>query len=217
MDLPHKINIILHVTTALTALAIGLVLLARPKGDRAHRRWGGVVLALFWTAVATAALGVILFRPAPTLAAVTLLSAYLLISGWRVIRTRGAGAGLPDTLLALIAVAAGGVFVSYILRGGPGFWQPQATLPIAGSLIFWGGYDLVRLAFPRDWTSRIWRLEHGVKLTVALSGLASAGAGTVLPQYAPWSQVGPSIVATLYIVLYLALRGRRHLAPAPPA
>jgi uncharacterized membrane protein len=214
MELLHQANIAIHVAAGLMALTVGLVLLTRRKGDAAHRFWGRIAALLFATVVASATAGLTLFRPDPTLGAVTLLSGYLLFSGWRAILSRGKSPTALDILVSVASIVGGAAMAWHLSTGAATFWKPQVVLPITGSLLFWGLYDLARLVWPAAWRRRLWRLEHGVKLILALSALAAAGAGTALPQYAPWSQVGPSILATLYVLFYVARHGRRQLAPA---
>lgn len=210
MDLPHTANIVLHVGAGSLALALGLVMLARRKGTPAHRRRGRLFLVLYFTVIATAALGFVFFRPDPALAAITLLSAYLIWSGWRTILRGAASPSRLDGAAALAAAASGLALALYAHGGAGAFWKPAVTGPIAFALLLWGIYDLARLFFPAHWRHRIWRLEHGLKLIAAVGALASAGLGTVFPQFAPWSQVGPSIAATAFCVLFLSHSWRRY-------
>lgn len=212
-ELAHVLNIAMHVSAGMAAIVIGLLVLVRPKGTRAHRRWGRRYYLAFALVLGCAVLGLLTFRPDAALAAVTLLTGYLLWSGWRALRLRGARPGPADIALALVAAGSGAALAIRVSLGGTDLWKPQVVTPIAGALAVWGLFDLLRGFAPASWRGRFWRLEHGAKLISSLSGLISAGLGTALAAYKPWSQVGPSVVMTLFLVAYLAAFHRRH-APA---
>lgn len=209
----HLLNILVHIGAGALALGLGVIMLMRRKGTAVHRRWGRVFYWLGGTVVATAALGALLFRPDVALGSITLLVGYLLVSGWRALKLRGARPGALEVLFSLAALATAVWLIVAVAAGEPTIWKPAVTRPIAGGLIFWSLYDLSRQILPRRWFARIWKLEHGVKLFNVIGGLASAAAGTVLADFKPWSQVGPSAVFVVWILLYLGFHGRRHLTP----
>jgi hypothetical protein len=199
----HTANIVLHIVSGVFAFAVGVWVLARPKGDSAHRRRGRWFVGLMLMVVATAAIGAVLFRAAPTLIAVTVLVSYQVFSAWRA-ATRPTPAAL-DGLCAVAALLGGGGFGLYLAHGAAAYWSAQVTIPIAATLVAITLYDLARIAAPR-WRARVRALEHGTKMVMAIGALVSAGAGTVFPNYHPWSQIGPSIAAAVYIVGYLVWR-----------
>ncbi len=210
----HHANIALHIVCGMLALVIGIVMIGRPKGDALHRNLGRVFAVLVCIVVASATFGIVFFRHDVALSAITVLVGYQLFSGVRAIRSKGAMPRALDTGLAIIAFAAGCAFLIYLKQGNAAFWRPAVTTPLAGWMVFVSGYDLVRLLFPAWWRLRIWTVEHGVKLIFTIGGLASAAAGTIAPQYAPWSQIGPSVVFGLIVILYLAVFARAQTANA---
>jgi uncharacterized membrane protein len=213
IDHLHIANITIHVASATFAFCIGLWVLAKPKGDRAHRRRGWVFVVAMCAVVATAAIGALGFRAAPTLTAVTVLAGYQLFSGVRAGRGRKP-TGL-DTGLAIVAFCLGGGFVAYLAQGGAGFWRPAVTIPIGVTLIAVAGYDLARLAAPQ-WRARVVALEHGVKMLAVLGALGSAGMGTLAPDWQPWSQIAPSLVVSLFAFAYVVARGKESRALVRP-
>lgn len=213
---PHQLNIAAHVTLGLAALVLGPMVLARPKGDRPHKAWGRSFVWLVAGVVVTAAVGFMVFRRDAGLGAVTVLVAYQLFSGVRVARGRGRPPSGFDTFLAASAFVAGVAFLAYLFTGAPNHWKPQVTGPIGGALLAMSGYDLWRLSAP-NWRARIWPLEHGVKMISVMGALASAGLGTIAPQFAPYSQVGPSAFFSLYALVYILWRGGAQIARLAPA
>lgn len=201
-DQLHTANIAIHVLCGASAFGVGLITLARPKGDKAHRRRGRVFVALMAGVIATASLGAVMFRSDPTLVAITFLVAYLSVSGWRA--TRPEPPDGFDKAFAVSALVGGSAFLAFLATGATAFWRPEVTRPIGGALIVYASYDLIRLVFPR-WRARIRPLEHGVKMILAVGALASAGTGTLAPQWQPWSQLAPSVVfSTLAITFVIA-------------
>lgn len=214
LDHLHIANIAIHVASAIFSFAVGLWVLARPKGDRAHRQRGWVFVAAMGAVVGTAAIGALGFRAAPTLTAVTVLTAYQLFSGVRAGRGRKPAA--LDTGLAIVAFGLGAGFVVYLATGGAGYWRPAVTIPIGITLMAIAGFDLARLAAPQ-WRARVHMLEHGVKMMAVLGALASAGLGTLAPHWQPWSQIGPSLVVSLFAFAYVVAHGKAGRASARPA
>jgi uncharacterized membrane protein len=204
----HTANIAVHVVSGVTAMVLGCIILAGAKGDDRHVRRGRVFVAFMIAVVATAAIGAVYFRAAPTLVAITCLVAYQLTSGVRA--GSGARPGVFDTSLALAAFVGGVGFLIYLLTGAPAFWRPQVTIPTGITLMLVAGYDLIRLAVPA-WRARVYPLEHGVKMMMAIGALMSAGLGTVAPAWQPWSQIGPSIFVSLFAIGYVLLRWRAAL------
>lgn len=200
MQDPHIVNIAIHVACGVTAFFLGLGILSRPKGDVPHRFWGRVFAVLMSGVIVTAALGAFMFRPNPTLVTITFLVAYLLISGVRV--ARNAQPTAFDDLLAMAAFVGAGGFLAFLSTGAPAFWRPEVTMPIGGALAFYSGYDLLRRLAP-GWRARYRTLEHGAKMIAAVGGLASAGLGTIFPQFQPWSQIAPSIVFSALAIGYV--------------
>lgn len=212
----HQLNILLHVTTALAALALGLVQLARRKGGPGHLRRGRLFVLAMTVTLCAAALGALVFRPDPTLIATTALVAYLMITGVRTLRRRAAPPDLRDAGLAAVAAAGGASYLALMAAGVAPFWKPVVAYSLVGSLILWSTLDLALFA-RGGWRSRsAAQLDHGARMTFAVGGLLSAGTGTVAPGLAPWSQVGPSAAAVAYVLAVLLSARLRNAPGASP-
>jgi hypothetical protein len=89
-------------------------------------------------------------------------------------------------------------------------WTPGIIYSTLGALVVMTLYDLARFRFVAAWRRTLWRYDHLWKMISAYFALVSAFTGTVLPQYKPYSQFGPSVVGVLLVLgfgLYYALRG----------
>jgi uncharacterized membrane protein len=106
-----KALLAVHVTCGFGSFLLAPVALATAKGGKQHKRWGMVYL---WAmgGVAATALPMALYRPVLFLALVSVFSAYLAFSGYRVLQlkdlARGGSAKLVDWLAGCICFAAGG-------------------------------------------------------------------------------------------------------------
>ena len=196
---PHTLNVAVHVCAATAALLIGLLQLVRPKGDVRHGRYGRWFLRAIWIAVATAAVGVLVFRFRAFLGVITLLVAYWSFSGIRALRTRASGPTAVDAAGAALALAACVAFV-IALRIVALPWSPAVIYSTLGTLFAVAAYDLIRFLFPRRWFGQIGLYEHLVKMIGAFSAALSAFAGTVLVEWQPYSQLAPSLICTVLMI-----------------
>lgn len=209
----HLANLAVHVTAGGLAMISGALMLARVKGDARHRARGRQYVWLTATVVATATIGLILFRFLPLFAVLTLLVAYQLYSGWRVARTRDQGPGWPDAVGTASAILMGIPLALDALAHAP--QARTVILSGVGALGFVVCYDIIRFAFPRPWHRIVWPYEHIYKLNAALFGMISAFVGNTVRFGQPWSQLLPSIVGTITIVYHM-WRWRRR-SPTPGA
>lgn len=203
MDLPHAINIAVHVGAGIVGIGLGATQLLRPKGDARHERRGRWFLASALVVTGSATIGLIFFRFMPMFAVLTVLATYVAVGGWRVAQTRGSGPQAVDLWWTLAGCAAGIALVP-VLLDAPRGENSQAvvvwsTLGALGTVLT---YDLVRWTFPRRWFARLWLPEHIYKVNSALFGMASAFAGNVVKWGQPWSQLAPSAIGTLVILFF---------------
>jgi uncharacterized membrane protein len=205
----HQINLGVHVVAGIVALVAGAIALCTPKGGRLHRQAGRVFTLIGVAVIITAIAGVILFRSFPALSAATLAVAYQLVSSLRAVKCRATGPSSLDTGIAAAALVA---TIALLLTMGPGnaSWTPAIGYPILGVLAAIAVYDLTRPLWREIWIRRVWRLDHGLKMTNAFFGMLAAGTGNLLPGFHPWSQVGPSMLGALVMCVLVIRHGPRQ-------
>lgn len=198
-----------HIVSGIAAVLLGPLPLLSRKGSWPHRMSGRLFVLAGAVALSCAALAVLLYpQPVPLMAA-TLLTAYQFIGGLRALPRFGARLGLFDAGLALSAAGLGALLVPIMSRGSA-FWPPAVGWTMLGWLSVVVTYDLSRHLWAATWR-RGWRpLDHGLKLTGAYFGMASAGAGNGLHALQPWSQLAPSVLGTLVMALLAVNYARRR-------
>jgi hypothetical protein len=195
----HTTNIITHVAAGSLALLCGVVALLTPKGSRRHRQSGRIFLYFLAVVVVTGLLGVFIFKRNTFLLVITLLSAYLGYSGFRIVKLRNNRPYLVDIAAAIITLLSVAYFLYYLSRIGM-MWSPVVIYSTVGYLFLVIAYDLARYLIPARYYRNGWLYEHIVKMVSAFSGLLSAFSGTVFPQFQPYSQILPSVFGTaIYI------------------
>lgn len=119
-----KVFLTVHVTAGMVSFVLAPVALATAKGGKQHKRWGMVYL---WSmgVVSCTALPMALFRPVLFLALVSVISAYLAFSGYRVLKLKnmasGGSARPIDWAAACIAFLASASLVAI------GWFKPAAV------------------------------------------------------------------------------------------
>ncbi len=200
MTIPHLANLGVHIGAGVVGIIIGMIQLARSKGDARHRVRGTWFIAALLTVTGSALIGTIAFRFMPLFAVLTLLTTYVGVGGWRVARTQARGPERIDMIWTLLGLGAAIALVPILMRGPlEGNSRPAvvwSTLIGVGVLL---SYDLARWTFPRRWFARIWLPEHIYKMVSALFGMISAFVGNVVRWGQPWSQIAPSVVGMLVI------------------
>ncbi len=216
---PHLLTICIHVGAGIGAMALGLYLIATPKGTCRHRRLGRAFAVLTLVVCAAASAGLALFRFMPLFAVLTVIVSYQLLSGWHAVYTKAAGPNRVDALLLAGACAAAAWMLPHLF-GADGMQVGQA--PVARStlaaLAMLLAYDAARWLFPRRWHAALWRYEHIYKLVACLFGMLSAAAGNLLPAAQPWSQLLPSVLGLITIVwcMVRTYRAQGRIGTAPP-
>lgn len=212
---PHDINVIAHVSAGALALLIGLAPLLSAKGRARHRGFGRVFVILGAVVLATALVGVIFFDPLPPLIAALLAAGYQYLSSLRALSLKDRGPGVLDAMLAFAAL--GGCAALYVFMGpGTPSWTPAIGYSTIGFVGAVAVYDLSRHLWRGAWRRHARPLDHGVKMTGAYFAMMSAGVGNIFRDAQPWSQVGPSAVGFLaIIILAIAFLRRGHVSAAP--
>jgi hypothetical protein len=197
----HMLNIGTHVVFGSLGLLVGLVPLFSAKGGDAHRRWGRIFAGLAGMTLLTALVGNIVFDPPAPLIAATLTAGYLYASGLRALMLRSRGPGLPDALFTL-AVLLLAVWLWPRLAQGSASWTPMIGYSTIGYIGMVALYDLSRQFWAGLWLRRIRPIDHGFKMIGAYFAMMSAGFGNVLRDAQPYSQVGPSVVGTVLMLVF---------------
>ncbi|KAA9327050.1 hypothetical protein F0P96_17570 [Hymenobacter busanensis] len=219
MALLHHFNIGQHIFCGSLAMLLGLVPMLGRKGGAVHRRFGRWFLVATAGVLVTAVLGLAVFNFRGYLVGIVLLSVYQAWSGYRAVRTRAAG---PTRLDGWVAAGflAGSVGLVLALRFIDLVWTPGIIYSTLGALVLMTLYDLARFRFVPVWRRTLWRYDHLWKMISAYFALVSAFTGTVLPQYKPYSQFGPSALGLGLVLgfgLYYALRPGWPLPVLPSA
>jgi len=204
----HSVNIVTHVGAGASALGIGLFALFSRKGGWLHRRAGWVTASLGGVALATAVLAALLFHPPAPLVAATLSASYQYLSGLRSARLRGGGLGWPDVALAMIGLALVALLIHFMSTGTRS-WSPAIGYSTMGFITLVALYDLSRPAWLHTWRTHVRPLDHGVKMIGFYFAMMSAGAGNLLAQWQPVSQVLPSMLGLVTMVGFIIYYGFR--------
>jgi uncharacterized membrane protein len=211
----HTTNIALHILIGASGILIGLVILFSVKGDAMHRQRGRWFLLAVGGVVATAVLGLSLFRYMPVFAVLTVVVGYQTFSGLRAIRNKARGPQAIDALATalatlLLAAVAYTLFVAPVGQAGaPSFALKMAA--VSGGVILLT-YDIARWTFPRHWHTTLWQYEHTYKMIASLSGLVSAVSGNVIRVGQPWSQLLPILFFVVVIAVEFWKIARKNRA-----
>lgn len=199
----HSLNIILHVSAGIIAMAMGIVAYASVKGGKTHRKFGRLFLAFISVVILTAFTGVLVFVDRPFLTIVTLQAAYMAYTGFRVTRLKEQPFQLPDLVVMLIVLAFLGLFFLK-MREATILWNQNIVSYILFYLCLILGFDLLRWLYPHLITSKgFWLYDHIYRVTGAFTALISAGAGTVMGGFEPWNQIIPAVLGTLWLIFCL--------------
>ncbi len=202
MNLAHAVNIGIHITAGVIAMAIGFSLMATAKGSGMHRKRGRIFVGLTLLVCASAAVGNLLFRFMPLFAVLTVLVTYQLLSGWHVVYTQARGPNALDAMLCAGAALCGVALIPLVLSRGAGDGGMSVVYSSLATLFCLIVYDLMRWRFPRRWHATLWRYEHIYKLLASLFAMLSAAAGNLLPYGQPWSQLLPSVLGLACIAWF---------------
>jgi uncharacterized membrane protein len=208
MTSAHFTNLAIHVAAGAVALAIGFLILAKPKGTQTHRRLGRVFCYFALIVCCSAAAGTIFFHFVPVFAVLSVLVPYQLVGGWRSIYTKSRGPSKIDAIWTLVAFA---FFVALIpaVRAHPAE-APIVVYSSLGALAMVLLYDAIRWSFPRRWYRTLWKYEHSYKLIASVFGMLSALIGNVIRFGQPWSQILPSAAGLIVIAHYFTQLYRQN-------
>lgn len=195
----HQINIAVHVLAGSVALVVGFAALFVTKKYTWHTRFGRIFMWAMVFVILTGLVGVFVFKRNTFLLVITMLSGYTCFSGIRAVRLRGQKPRLTDRVVPLVVMASAFYYLYYIHSIGL-YWAPVVIFSTLGALFLVTLYDLSRSFLPAAFLKKAFLYEHVYKMVSALSALASAFAGTVLPQYKPYSQFLPGTAGLAYVL-----------------
>lgn len=202
MDTPlHLTNIIVHVITGSTALAVGFLILFNTKGTPFHRKLGYLFTLCMVIVVTTGVFGVIVFKRNLFLLLITVLAGYNTYSSFRILKEKTNRFYLKD-LAAMLAALAIAIIFTYYLRLIGFYWDPVVIFSGVGYLLMVISYDILRYCIPASRYGNLWRYEHSSKMISAVGALFSAFIGTLMPDYKPYSQILPSLFMTLVMIFF---------------
>jgi hypothetical protein len=197
----HALNVAAHVATGAAALLVGLIPLFSRKGSWIHRWSGRVTAVLGLVVLASAIAAVVLFDPPGALVAATMTAGYQYVSGLRALALKARGPGGPDMLFSVAALSLA-AYMALKMGEGDASWTPAIGYSTIGYLLTLTAYDMSRPLWLQAWR-RIRPLDHGVKMIGFYSALASAAAGNLLKQWQPWSQLIPSAVGLVAMIVFV--------------
>lgn len=199
-----------HITSGLLCSAIGLLPLLSRKGGPLHRRAGrvyaslmGLLLAAAW--IMTALHFSAYFLALSATATLTLFSGLRVLGRKRPDLRRKERARALDWLVTLLIVGVG-AFTLFLVATGQTGGKAAVSSALAYGAIVYGGYDLIRFAFPTAWpfSPRLWMYEHLLKMIGAYGAVLSAFSGNFLPFIpTPWSQLWPSLLFQPLALLWM--------------
>lgn len=204
----HQVNIALHVAAGTAGLLIGTITLLAYQNSKLHKRWGRYFLCLLAVVVATGFFGYVLFRSNPFLLILTLNASYVGYAGFRAARLKERRGNWLDAGIAVVALASGMLFVGLGQRGDN--WNPAVIHSTVGILFLVASYDLLKLLWLHPRIKKWWIYEHIYKMLSAFSALLSAFTGNVLPDFQPYSQLGPSVFILLLVVYFIRDQARKR-------
>jgi hypothetical protein len=195
------LNTFSHISAGVLALLLGLLPLLSRKGSPLHRVSGWLFVAAGCVVLICAIIGVIAYpRPGP-LVMVTLSASYQYLSGLRALpRFRTAPSWL-DTVLALMALTGCALLLSR-MASGDATWSPAIGYGTLGFLATVALYDLSRPLWAATWR-KIRAIDHGLKMTGTYFAFASAGLGNLVRDWQPWSQILPTALGLIVMLLLL--------------
>ena len=132
----------------------------------------------------------------------TLGACYAGYAGYRAVQRRRQRSTRADALVAAVALAAGLLYLFY-LRQADGNWAPPVVHSTLAALALVTVYDLLKHFWLHERLRSWWLYEHIYKMLSAYSAILSAFAGTVLPGFKPYSQLGPSVLCLWLIVFFI--------------
>jgi uncharacterized membrane protein len=211
----HTLNIFTHITAGSLAILAGSFVLARRKGDAVHRLAGRITVGLAIICVTTALIGAVVFRGKLDLVGASIIISYNLWAGVRALKLKGNGRGIADVGPAILVFITGnGLFALSQIEGLLN-WQPALVYATAGSLVAYGGWDMIRTLLPSRW--RLWLnpAEHAFRMAGLIAALMSVAAATLIPS--PYVALGISGIGSIIAFVFAFRAARKAVGVMPSA
>jgi len=201
MENSLQINTYLHILAGIIALLLGALLLFSKKGSPFHRRTGKFFIPVGAVVITTAMIGVMQQLSHATLAAITLSASYQFESSLRALALRDKKPNLWDGFLAIGTLLIAAFMLTMQLQGSTSF-IPAIGYSALGYVTIIAIYDLSRYAWAEYWSRFVRPIDHGFKMIGFYFSMLSAGAGNLLRNWQPWSQIIPSILGVLTLIIF---------------
>ena len=205
MNSLHQTNILFHVIFGTLALLLGITALVTTKGAKWHKKAGHYFLVCITIVVITGLIGVFVYGRNTFLLLITILSAYVSISGFRVLKVKSNQLKRFDLFLILICLSTLFYFLYFFQKIGM-IWSPIVIYSTVGALVLVMVYDLSKPFISKEYykKKKIWLFEHIYKMVSAYSAIFSAFSGTVFEEYQPHSQYLPSALGSFTIIWFIS-------------
>ena len=208
----HGLNTGGHILAGTLALAVGLVPMFTRKGGVLHRQAGYVTVALGLIVLGSAVIANILFDPPAPLVAATLSAGYQYLSGMRAAYLKAGPLKPLDIALAVCGLALCGLLWANVAHGSAS-WSPQIGYSTLGYILVILIYDLSRTFWMSVWHRHVRLLDHGLKMIGFYFAMLSAGAGNLLAQWQPLSQLLPSMIGLVVMIGFGVWYARHPIRP----
>ncbi len=206
----HQFNILIHVVAGSIALVLGVLAIILNSRVKTHQKVGRWFLWFMSAVVVTGFIGWLFFRSDPFLLILVIISGYQAFAGFRVIRLRETAPQGIDFVVAFVSLALAFFYLWRISESNHGMaWVVINSTMVGLTLIT--VYDMVKYLFLHRYVKTWWLYEHIYKMISAFSAIFSAFTATVITGYAPYSQLGPSVVCMGMIVYFIWRRSRYAL------
>ncbi len=214
----HIINILVHIITGCAVILCGPWVLSRPKGTPGHKKRGWATLTLAALSIGAALIGAFLFRGRMDLMAVSLLTAYQMIAGLRSLRLPDRGRRWIDWAPALALFAAGlGLLWLYVKGVGVYNWSAGFVYAAVFGMLFYGGWDMLRTAFPLAWRRWLGPAEHAYKMASLIGVFVTVACVTILKTYALPAALSASSLFMVLALVFAIRAARKALGVMPSA
>ena len=217
---PFTTLLLVHITSGMGCVAVGIAPILARKGSRLHRL-SGRIFAVLMTVLLVCAWGMTALRPDAYFLALSAAASLGLFSGLRVLRRKRPDLSPDDRArpldwLATLAAMSVGALTLWLALTGRSDAPPQILIALAYGSLSLGTWDLWRFARPLDWpfSPQLWIYEHLWKMLGAYSAVLSAFSGNFLTAFPmPWSALWPTVLfqsLSLIWIAVLLIRKRRQ-------
>ncbi len=201
----HHLNLGIHILAGTIAMIIGSLAIIHNRRASVHRRLGRYFTYLLVVVVTTGFIGFLFFRNDPFLLMLTLIAGYVGYAGYRNVQLREKRGSGWDALIALVVLSTALIY-TWRLSQSQILWNSSVILSTVIALALVTVYDLMKYFFFHSYMKGWWLYEHVYKLISAFSAMVSAFAGNTLRGFHPYSQIGPSAICMMLIVLFIVQR-----------